>query len=62
MAVLSLVLLRWLTPATKVDDGHFRTGFDKKFLLLAGIVLFLLSMVNTLGFSFPLRGRRIAYT
>ena len=56
VAVLSLVLLRWLTPATKVDDGHFRTGFDKKFLLLAGIVLFLLSMVNTLGFSFPLRG------
>ncbi|HHX28665.1 MAG TPA: hypothetical protein GX716_06590, partial [Firmicutes bacterium] len=57
LALLSLLLLRRLEPpAITADVDHQRMGFEKKFILLAAAVLFLLSMENVLGFSFPLRG------
>ena len=58
LAALSLLLVYKLPLPAKIDKsiGHMSGKFDKKFILHAIVVLFLLSMVNTLGFSFPLKG------
>lgn len=57
LAALSLLLLRRLTlPPAAEKSEYFRTGFNKKTIWLAAAVLLLLSMENTLGFSFPLKG------
>lgn len=59
LALLSVLLLKRLEPPAKSADGEReRTGFGKKLILLAAAVLFLLSMENTLGFSFPLGGAK----
>lgn len=56
-AALSLLLLRQLPPPSAAkNSGYLRNSFNKKTLWLAAVVLFLLSMENTLGFSFPLKG------
>ena len=57
LAALSLLLLRRLPLPPAVEKSvYFRSGFDKKTIWLAAAVLLLLSMENTLGFSFPLKG------
>ncbi len=57
LAAASLLLLRWLSPLpVRGGGGYLRAGFHTKAIWLAAAVLFLLSMENTLGFAFPLRG------
>lgn len=57
LAALSLLLLKRLPlPPAAEKSGYFRAGFNKKTIWLAAAVLLLLSMENTLGFSFPLKG------
>lgn len=57
LAAVSLMLLRRLSAPPQTEaGGYLRARFSKKVLWLAAAVLFLLSMENTLGFSFPLRG------
>lgn len=56
LGACSLLLLRYLPPhAEKSVETAPHAGFGKKIIYLAAAVLFLLSMENTLGFSFPLR-------
>lgn len=57
MGGLSLVLLVWLPKIgqTNLSKG-LKQSFEVKDICLAGGVLFLLSLQNTLGFSFPLKG------
>lgn len=58
LAALSLLLLSRLAPpfAQEEKSDNLREGFGKKMIALAAAVLFLLSMENTLGFAFPLKG------
>lgn len=56
LATLSLLLVWRLSPPAIEVDGYLRSRLTKKDILLAASVVFLLSMENTLGFSFPLRG------
>ncbi len=57
LAALSLFLLRRLTPPPVMEGGRYlRAELNTKGIWIAAAVLFLLSMENTLGFSFPLRG------
>ena len=57
LAALSLLLLKRLPlPPAAEKSGYLRAGFNKKTVWLAAAVLLLLSMENTLGFSFPLKG------
>lgn len=57
LAVASLVLVWKLSPPPATEStGKPRGGFNKKLLWLAAVVLFMISMANTLGFAFPLRG------
>ncbi len=57
LAAVSLLLVWRLAPPPVVESiGAPRGSFNKKLLWLAATVLFLLSMENTLGFAFPLRG------
>ena len=60
IAVLTLpFILRLPTPPVQGEtDTHPRERFDKKLILLAGTVLLLLSMENTLGFAFPLKSAK----
>jgi DNA-binding CsgD family transcriptional regulator/MFS family permease len=57
LAAASLILLRHLSPPPKQDNSieQLSPGFGKKIIWLAAAVLFLLSLENTLGFSFPLK-------
>ncbi|NLM15125.1 MAG: hypothetical protein GX218_04635 [Clostridiaceae bacterium] len=57
LAAGSLILLRYLSPLPKQDQimEPSALGFGKKIIWLAVAVLFLLSLENTLGFSFPLK-------
>lgn len=58
LAAVSVLLLKHLSPPLKVETNSrfMRSKFSKNLIWLAIAVLFLLSMVNTLGFSFPLKG------
>ena len=57
LAALSVLFLRRLTPPpTMKGSGDIHAGLNTKGICLAVAVLFLLSMENTLGFAFPLRG------
>ena len=57
LAALSLLFLRRLTPPPAMEgSGYIHVGLNTKGIWLAAAVLFLLSMENTLGFAFPLRG------
>ena len=57
LAAASLVLVWKLSPPPVTESTEkLRGGFNKKLLWLAAAVLFILSMENTLGFAFPLRG------
>jgi DNA-binding CsgD family transcriptional regulator len=57
LAALPLLFLRRLTPPPVIErSGYMYAGLNTKSIWLAAAVLFLLSMENTLGFSFPLRG------
>jgi DNA-binding CsgD family transcriptional regulator len=57
LAAVSFILLRHLSPPPKQDNSleQLSPGFGKKIIWLAAAVLFLLSLENTLGFSFPLK-------
>ena len=56
LAAASLILLRHLSPPPKQDNSlQLSPGFGNKIIWLAAAVLFLLSLENTLGFSFPLK-------
>lgn len=57
LAAVSLILLQHILPPSKQDNSveQLSTGFGKKIICLAAAVLFLLSLENTLGFSFPLK-------
>jgi DNA-binding CsgD family transcriptional regulator len=57
LAAISLLLLRHLLPPQNQnhDAVPMRSVFNNKFIWLAAIVLFLLSLESTLGFSFPLK-------
>ena len=56
LAILSLLLLRWLSPPTFTGHGtNLPRGLDKRGIWLAAAVLFLLSIENMLGFAFPLQ-------
>lgn len=57
LAAISLLLLRHLSPPPKQErnDDRLSPIFSKKVIWLAAAVLFLLSLENTLGFSFPLK-------
>ncbi len=57
LAALSLLLLRRLSPLPKaaIGRGDLRNRFSNKVIWLVAAVLFLLSLENTLGFSFPLK-------
>ena len=57
LAAASLILLRYLSPPPKQDNNLEQRNpkFNKKIIWLAATVLFLLSLENTLGFSFPLK-------
>ncbi len=56
LAAASLILLRHLTPPPKQGNSlQLSPGFGKKIIWIAAAVLFLLSLENTLGFSFPLK-------
>ncbi|HHW95563.1 MAG TPA: hypothetical protein GX736_06525 [Mogibacterium sp.] len=57
LAAGSLILLRHLSCPIKKENKPEQqaTGFDNKIIYLAAAVLFLLSLQNTLGFSFPLK-------
>lgn len=56
-AFTSLLLLKWLTPPQRIEQGskYQNADFGNNVILLAAIVLMLLSMENTLGFAFPLK-------
>lgn len=57
LATLSLLFLTRLKPPTPLKgNGYINECLNRKSILLASMVLFLLSMENTLGFAFPLRG------
>lgn len=58
LALLSLLLLRRLSPPPKMEitDEHILSHFNGKLIWLAAAVLFLLSMEVMLGFAFPLKG------
>lgn len=57
LATLSLLLLWWLSPPPAMEGGGcLRAGLNTKGIWLTATVVFLLSMENTLGFAFPLRG------
>lgn len=58
LALASLLLLKWLTPLQRMEkSGEFgHAGLGKNVIWLAAVVLVLLSMENTLGFAFPLKG------
>jgi DNA-binding CsgD family transcriptional regulator len=57
LGALSLLFLRRLTPPPAMEgSGYIHAGLNTKGIWLAAAVLFLLSMENTLGFAFPLRG------
>src|SRR5690606_36160514 len=43
-------------PPAMEGSGYIHAGLNTKGIWLAAAVLFLLSMENTLGFAFPLRG------
>ncbi len=57
LAALTVPLILQLTAPMTQDKGYEppREGFGNRLVLLAAIVLFLLSMENTLGFAFPLK-------
>lgn len=57
LAAASLILLRYLSPPPKQDNSLEQRNpkFSKKIIWLATAVLLLLSLENTLGFSFPLK-------
>lgn len=56
LAAASLILLRHLSPPPKQNNSlQLSPGFGNKIIWLAAAVLFLLSLENTLGFSFPLK-------
>jgi len=57
LAAASLILLRHLSPPPKQDSSleQLSHSFSKRTIWLAAAVLFLLSLENTLGFSFPLK-------
>lgn len=57
LAAISLLLLRHLSPPPKQERSDYLLSplFSKKVIWLAAAVLFLLSLQNTLGFSFPLK-------
>lgn len=57
LAAVSLILLQHILPPSKQDNSaeQLSTGFGKKIICLAAAVLFLLSLENKLGFSFPLK-------
>ena len=57
LAAVSLLLVQRLSAPPQQEAGScLRAGFSRKTMWLAAVVLFLLSMENTLGFSFPLKG------
>ena len=60
IAILTLpFILRLPIPAIQGETGSRpRERFGKKLILLAGTVLLLLSMENTLGFAFPLKSAK----
>ena len=60
IAILTLpFILRLSIPAIQGEPGSRpRERFGKKLILLAGTVLLLLSMENTLGFAFPLKSAK----
>lgn len=57
LAAISLLFLRHLSPTLKQEHNYNLLSpiFNKKVIWLATAVLFLLSLQNTLGFSFPLK-------
>jgi DNA-binding CsgD family transcriptional regulator len=58
LAALTVPRILRLSPPTGGSEigERPREGFGKKLIFLAAAVLFLLSMENTLGFAFPLKG------
>jgi DNA-binding CsgD family transcriptional regulator len=57
LAAVSLLLLWRLSPPLAMEGGgYLHPDFNTKGIWIAVAVLFLLSMENTLGFAFPLRG------
>jgi DNA-binding CsgD family transcriptional regulator len=58
LALVTLPLVKRLEPVAAGGGDCRRAGFGKKLIILAAAVLILLSMENTLGFSFPLRGAK----
>ncbi len=57
LTALFLLLVRKLDPPSPMEgSGHLHIALQKKDIYLAAAVIFLLSMDNTLGFAFPLRG------
>lgn len=57
LAVLSLIVLTRLPlQKTMMSTEGFESKIDKRFVCLVGIFLFLLSLENMMGFSFPLQG------
>lgn len=64
LAALSLLLLQQLSAPHKMETSgsYLRARFNKKLIWLSAAVLFLLSLENTLGFSFRSRAPRTAYT
>lgn len=57
LAAASLILLRYLSPSPKQDSNleQLSHSYSKITIWIAAAVLFLLSVENTLGFSFPLK-------
>lgn len=57
LAAISLLLVKRLSPPTEQlrSEAPLQAGIGKKVIWLAAAVLFLLSLENTLGFSFPLK-------
>jgi DNA-binding CsgD family transcriptional regulator len=57
LAAVSLLLLWRLFPPSRQERSDGRPGpeFSRKVIWLAAVVLFLLSLENMLGFSFPLK-------
>ncbi|HPX70232.1 MAG TPA: helix-turn-helix transcriptional regulator [Bacillota bacterium] len=59
IALLSQLLIKPLEPSPQRDIRENEgSGFDKKLIILAAVLLFFFSMENTLGFSFPLGGAK----
>ena len=57
LAAISLILLKHLSPYQKPEQNikYTLSGISNKTVWLAAIVLFLLTLESTLGFSFPLK-------